>query len=125
AGSSLHFFARAGGPSIVMEGVVAVAPQGDGLAVATASEILHLDRAANVRRRMPGIPGITMLAAAGDQVIVATRHRGVGTVFRGGVRLSFQDVPGWVLSVIGGPPGTAVAGFLDGTVGIWSLEDGT
>jgi len=39
--------------------------------------------------------------------------------------LSLQQVPSSpVISIIEGPPGTVVAGFQDGTVGLWALGDG-
>jgi WD40 repeat protein len=120
----LRFYPAGGGPPVVTPGVTALSTRGAPLYAATSDEILALDPAGKVLERRPGIPGVAQLAAAGDEIVVATRFRGVGTISRGGARLHFQDIKTWVLELIAGPPGTAIVGFIDGTVGLWRLSDG-
>jgi len=79
-------------------------------------------------RRLPTDVGVTAVGLAGDVVAVGYREGSVELRRdRDGApsAIPLHDVPASpAVRLIPGPDGTLVAGFADGTFGLWSAEDG-
>ncbi len=76
-------------------------------------------------------PGVTAVSLASPGLVVGYRdgnmelERSADGVREGGEAISFEDVPASpVVRIVPGPGGTLVAGFANGQIGIWSLENG-
>jgi WD40 repeat protein len=110
---------------VLVEGGVAVTADGSELFVATADEILRLDRERRVVDRMPGVAGAWRLVPVGDEVLVATADEGIGTAAPGRPARLHLDIPRATLEhATAGPAGTVALAFIDGHVGLWSLATG-
>jgi WD40 repeat protein len=97
--------------------------------VGTGSEVVVYRGDGVEASRLPSIWNLTALARAGDTVFLGGSD---GLLNRTGIRrdgepqrIELEGTPAVaVSSLMPGPAGTIVAGFADGTVGIWSLETG-
>ncbi len=112
----------ASGSKPVASGATAVAIDGAGWLVAARGEVLALDGAGRERQRFGGVVGATALLRVGDSIVLGYQD---GIVERRGAGdpLLMDDTPSSpVMALTAGPaPGTAVAGFANGTLGVWDV----
>jgi WD40 repeat protein len=113
-------------PRTLVEGARALGRDGDGVVVATRTEILRLDRALRVTARYAGVADVSVVERLDDDAVLIGAQGNTAGIARAGrpPRLYFEDVPGEVIQILAGPAGTAIAGTASGHVGIWSLESG-
>ena len=125
-------YTRAGSLRGLAEGATAVAVEGADLRVAAAGRVLTLDLQGVEKASIPGGAGATSLLGIGDQLVLGfadgnlellsqlpAGEEGDGHSFR------FKDVPSSnVTRLIEGPMSTLVAGYANGTVGVWDLRNG-
>jgi WD40 repeat protein len=104
----------------------ALGRDGDGIVVATRSEILRLDRDFRIAARYAGLADVSVVAGLDDtSVLIGAQGNAAGIARQGAAaRLYFEDVPGEVTQLLPGPKGTAVAGTFSGHVGLWSVDTG-
>jgi WD40 repeat protein len=111
------------------EGVGAVAWDRGRLIVATRREVTVSNSAGRRLRRYPCDPGVAAMAQVGEWIALGNRDGNIDLVpLSGGTRragFSFENTPSSeVVRILDGPAGTLIAGFANGTVGIWSMANG-
>jgi WD40 repeat protein len=105
------------------------------LLIATQDTLLLFDMEGDKLGETPlteGVTALTALEGLGKQDVLAMGYQD-GVVELGPLHLeglggknSLQDCPNSPVSILkAGPPGSIIAGFQDGTVGLWGLRDGT
>jgi len=112
----------ASGSRPIASGATAVAVDGAGWLIAAHGDVLALDGAGREHEKLGGVVGATALLRVGDAIVIGYQD---GIVERRGAgeRLLMDDTPSSpVMALIAGPaPGTAVAGFANGTLGVWDV----
>jgi len=123
---------RSGVPvQTLAKNVVAMAATSQGLLAAQTSQMLRFKQEAI--RQLPPLAaghGITALGAVGEWIVLGYRDGAVELMHHRAGRerstFSFEGVPASAVTrLAAGPQGTLLAGFADGTVGLWSLHNGT
>jgi hypothetical protein len=104
----------------------------DTLFVATPRQVLLFDRAGRRTGAVNVSPGVRAVARVGTWLAVGNQDGNIELVAMPGVRAGsgraayFESVPSSpVVRLLEGPTSTLIAGFANGTVGIWSTLDGT
>jgi WD40 repeat protein/serine/threonine protein kinase len=111
----------------LLQGVTAVARDGQGLLAAAAGSVVQLDAAGATVASHPGEVGVTALTRLGQRLALGFSDGSIelrALEAPSGAR-ALEDVPAsQVLRLLPGPPGTLVAGHADGQLGLWSLRSG-
>ena len=104
--------------------VEAMGAGSEGIALVERGGILLLDHDGEPRERVPIGPGVTALAEVHGALLLGY---GDGTIERrkGGVRHLEGAISSPVTRLAPGPADTILAGYANGTVGLWSAQDGT
>ena len=125
----LRFYTAEGRWSTALSGVTAISTDPDGVLAIAADHVslLDLDGAEISRWEMGS--GVTAVHRMGDDTILGYRDGAIavhkGRTADGGPSPEFEELPSSpVLALVGGPMDTLVAGFGNGSVGLWSLRDG-
>ena len=113
------------GTLIIASTVTAVAGDSEGWLVADGDRVVVFDPSGAERARLPGGVGVTSLVRTGGMLVLGFRD-GILEQRKGQRSLLFDETPASrVTAVAPGPaPGTVVAGFANGGVGVWDLESG-
>jgi WD40 repeat protein len=117
---------RVEGPPIEIASGVELQNGGEALAV-VGSEAKLIDSQGRTVGSFGSGAGVTAAAQVGDGIALGFRDGGLELRGRGGNRVpvDFQETPGAVVTRLSaGPNGTLVAGFADGTFGVWSMSTG-
>ena len=126
-GQLVYHPADGGDPRTLHESVTAFQLEADRLLVATEDEIHVHPQAGDPAVRWPAGRGVTALAGLGEAVVVgyADGHIEHSAPAGGGWPFDMEDVPASaVTSLQAGPEGTLAAGYANGALGLWSLENG-
>jgi hypothetical protein len=121
---------RTGAPRLIRGKAGAIGRAGDTLLVSVGRKVIVYGSDGSKRREYPSDVGVTALARTRDWLVLGfrdgnmeltpTRHSQEKPTF------SFEDVPSSpVVRLLPGPAGTVIAGFADGTLGLWSVRNGT
>jgi WD40 repeat protein len=126
----LHLAGSDGAASRLASGVTAVGWDGGEILAAIGSEVRVFDVNGEAGARFEVDPGGTAVARVGPWLVVGYREGDVAlypldaTMPR--PSYSFEEVPSSaVVRLLGGPMGTVIIGFSDGTLGIWKLDNGS
>ena len=115
----------AAGSRPIASGASAIAVDGSGWLVAAKNEIVALAADGKERVRLGGGVGATALLRVGGSIVIGYQD---GIVERrgSGAPLLMDETPSSpVMALIAGPaPGTMVAGFANGTLGVWDVASG-
>lgn len=127
-GDTVHFEAPQG-RAWSREGVTAIDVHGEDIWVAGARSIVSVSAAGEVRSEQPSSRDVSALAPVGRHLVLGFLDGGLERAPRGeahGERnVVFDSTPSTsVVRVTEGPGSTVVAGFADGTVGLWNASDG-
>jgi len=129
AGAEAKLLAKDGKVKSRWKEVSSVSRSGKDALVATAGGVVQYNRYWGSRKRYPTGPGASAAAMVGPYLVVGYHDGNMeliptdGRPRRSG--FTFERVgAGGVARIIPGPPGTLVAGFVDGLVGLWSLKNG-
>jgi hypothetical protein len=124
--AEVRLYGPGGAARTLIAGARALGPDGEGLVVATASEIVRFDRSLRETARYRGVADVSVVAGLDDGAVLVGAQGNAAGIARAGAppRLHFEDVPGEVVQILPGPRGTAVAGTASGHVGFWSVETG-
>ncbi|MBI5547534.1 MAG: protein kinase, partial [Deltaproteobacteria bacterium] len=122
-------FARDGAGRSLVEKATAIAWDGREVLVAAGKEVAALEFAGVEDGRYPADEGVTALARAGPSLALGYRDGALELVptVKGERKpeYRFEDTPSsQVERIIAGPMDTLVAGFANGTVGIWDRRSG-
>jgi WD40 repeat protein/tRNA A-37 threonylcarbamoyl transferase component Bud32 len=120
--ATLH---RAGHPPLELAGNISIQGAGEVLAL-VGSEASLFDGQGRALGSFGSGAGVTAVAPFDQQVVVGYRDGGVELRGPGGQPpIALEDTPGSaVMRLSAGPSGTLVAGFADGTFGVWSAKSG-
>jgi hypothetical protein len=115
--------------SLPHEDVSAVAWDRGLILVASRRQVTVLTPDRRQLRRYRCDPGVVSVAQVGDWIALGNRDGNIDLVpVRGGARrsgFSFESTPSSeVVRILDGPAGTLIAGYANGTVGIWSMTNG-
>lgn len=114
----------------LQENARAVSPDGDGVMVATGNMVhLHDGNGALVTSYPTGV-GVTAMTRVSQWLVLGFQDGNIELVpTEQGIqkpRFTFEGVPSSpVTRLLGGPSGTIIAGFANGLVGLWTLDNGT
>jgi WD40 repeat protein len=129
AGGQALLYARSGAFKELGAGVSTLAPDGEGILVASGRKVIAFDATGAQRAVWDGEVGVTAITRVDGRLVLGFPNGSIEPALATGTDtgpLSFEGVPSSpVVQLMAGPPGTLVAGFADGTLGIWSLEHGT
>ena len=112
------------------EGVSAVALDGGELLVAAGPEIVAFGRSGELHRTYPDGANVTAMARFTHRLVVgyedgAIESRPIDSAEDEDGALNFEEVPASpVTRIIPGPMNTVIAGYTNGTLGIWNLHNG-
>jgi WD40 repeat protein len=109
----------------VASGATAIAVDGSGWLVAGQSGILALARDGREVERLAGVVGATALLRVADAIVIGYQD-GIVERRAAGAPVLMDDTPASpVTAISAGPaPGTMVAGFASGTLGVWDVASG-
>jgi len=118
--------ASAPGGERTFAGATAIAMDAEGLLIADRSTVHGLSAARQTGRKVPVGRGVTAMTRTGRGLVVGFRE---GNIERMGdastARLTFEDRPASsVVKLLPGPMDTLIAGFANGLLGIWDLNNG-
>ncbi|MFH0902942.1 MAG: WD40 repeat domain-containing protein [Pseudomonadota bacterium] len=116
--------------SNILSDATALAWEEDEILAAIKGQVLVFDRAGTEKARFPSETGVTAVGRVGGYLVLGFKegHIGLQPLDR---RLpipsfAFEGAPSTaVVRLLAGPPGTLVAGFSDGTLGLWNVQNGT
>jgi WD40 repeat protein len=113
------------GTLIIATAATAVASDGPGWVVADGDRVVSFDPDGNERGRSPGGIGVTALVRSGDAMVLGYRD-GILERRRGDLMLLFDETPSSAVTALapGPAPGTVLAGFANGAVGMWDTGNG-
>ncbi|HEY8146960.1 MAG TPA: protein kinase [Kofleriaceae bacterium] len=113
------------GTLIIASGATAIASDPDGWLVADGDRVVVFEPAGAERVRFPGGVGVTSLVRSSGALVLGYRD-GILERRQNGRSLLFDETPASrVTALARGPvPGTVLAGFANGAVGMWDLESG-
>ncbi len=129
AGGQARLHASTGTARALASGASAVAWDRDEILLAAGREVLSFDASGGKKASFAVAPGVTALARAGPWLVLGYREGQIQLVptTAGGRKPSFgfEGLPASAVErLLAGPAGTVVAGFANGVLGIWNLENG-
>jgi len=109
--------------------VTAIGVGPDLLLAAVDDRVKVFDGAGELRSELQASIGLSALGAIGEHLLLGFRDGAVELQARdgrivSGARQFQQTPPSRVTQIVAGPAGTAVVGFGDGTLGMWSVATG-
>ena len=115
----------AAGSRPIASAASAIAVDGAGWLVAAGGEVIALRADGGERQRLPGVIGATSLLRVGGSIVIGYQD---GIVERRGpgAPLLMDDTPSSPVTALspGPAPGAMVAGFANGTLGVWDVASG-
>jgi len=125
-------YTRTGALRGLAEGATAVAVDGEGIRLAAAGRVLTLDLQGEELQAIGGGTGATALLGIGDQLVLGFSDGNLELLDPHAAgedaddpSFRFMDVPSSeVTGLLEGPMQTLLAGYANGTVGIWDLRNG-
>jgi len=103
----------------------AVAVSGPDVLVATRGDVRIFGASGEELERVDTDIDSTAVGRIGERLAVGYREGSIEVRDRAGGLLRLEDVPASpVVRLVPGPEGTLLAGFADGTFGVWSLDNG-
>jgi WD40 repeat protein/serine/threonine protein kinase len=129
AGGEARLLAADGSERLLARGATAIAWDHGELLVASGQEVRRFGPRGE-GGRLKGDVGVTALGRADGWIALGFENGNIELVplapGRARSVFSFEDVPSSpVVRLLEGPMGTLIAGFANGLLGIWSLENGT
>jgi WD40 repeat protein len=119
----------AGGAIVLSPNATALSADGDKLLVAAEHGVRVHAADGRLMASVGADVGVTALARVDDAIAVGYRDGNIELLNEGGARgmrrVVFDDIPAVAVErIAAGPPGTLLAGFVNGTVGAWDLRTG-
>jgi WD40 repeat protein/serine/threonine protein kinase len=101
----------------------------DGGYLVAADRVLRVDESGSIRGSWPTGPGVTAVGATDHHIVAGYRDGNLELRALGNdapvVTSAFEQVDASAVErILAGPPGTVVAGYANGSLGLWNLEDG-
>jgi len=129
AASTVRTHDAKGASRIIASGASAIALDSGQLLVAARRKVTSYRPGGTSRASYPTDLGATAVCRAGAWIVVGFADGNLElvptTTGRSRARFAFEDVPSSpVVRLVAGPRGTVVAGFANGTIGLWSLRNG-
>ncbi|MFH0900940.1 MAG: hypothetical protein V2A73_09955, partial [Pseudomonadota bacterium] len=124
-----HLVPIAGAPRALASAATAIAYQEGSILVATTDRILVLDTAGRQKQHYLVDKGATAIGQVGEYLAVGYDAGDLELLPLAATAtkpsFGFESVPATpVVRIVGGPTGTLIAGFSDGTLGMWELRNG-
>ncbi len=129
SGGTVRQFQRSAASRVLHERAEAVARAGEQLLVATGAKVHLLDRAGQKKKTYAGREGVTAMTRCGSWIVLGMHNGKIEIVpTEPGTQrptFSFEDVASSpVVRMLEGPRGTLIAGYANGLLGIWHLDNG-
>jgi WD40 repeat protein len=129
ANRTARLYLRSGGSIKLASGAGAVSVHNDRILVALKGKVLAFDASGRKKRELGGGIGVTAMADSDRWLVLGYWEGGLELVpiatGRARPTFSFEGVPSSaVVRILLGPPGTIIAGYANGLVGMWRLRNG-
>ncbi|MFH0900606.1 MAG: hypothetical protein V2A73_08255, partial [Pseudomonadota bacterium] len=114
----------------ILKDVSAMAWEGDAILTVAKDRVLVMDRSGIEKARFPAEAGVTAVGRVGDFLTLGFREGHIVLVpldrLQPRPSFAFEDAPASpVVRLHAGPSGTLIAGFANGVLGLWNLQNGT
>ncbi|MCE9575369.1 MAG: protein kinase [Deltaproteobacteria bacterium] len=103
---------------------------GDELLIATSTQVLRFDATGARTGALPGRRDVTAVGRIGDAIVLGFDNGNLERLTAGATatlapEIAFEETPANpVVRIVPGPLGTVIAGYADGLLGIWQLDNG-
>ena len=125
AGDRAQLYQSSGALRELAAGASAIALEGDEILVAAGRKVHLFDGSGRLMGRLPADLGVSAIARVGHRLVLGFEDGNIELAGGPGRALALKETPSRPVDrIIQGPPGTLIAGYSNGFLGIWQLDNG-